>query len=98
MNANCSAVILKKLPEKLGDPGRFLIPCDFGEFDNHLALANLDPRVPLILGRPFLRTARVLIDVHGEELVIWDGMERIVLNQTVVDSQFCTRKIYHKII
>ncbi|GKF82509.1 hypothetical protein Tco_0244165, partial [Tanacetum coccineum] len=29
MNANCSAIILKKLPEKLGDPGRFLIPCDF---------------------------------------------------------------------
>ncbi|GJZ01856.1 hypothetical protein Tco_0519817 [Tanacetum coccineum] len=42
MNANCSAVILKKLPEKLGDPGRFLIPCDFGEFDNHLALADLE--------------------------------------------------------
>ncbi|GKG36026.1 hypothetical protein Tco_0443704, partial [Tanacetum coccineum] len=41
MNANCSAVILKKIPEKLGDPGRFLIPCDFGEFDNHLALADL---------------------------------------------------------
>ncbi|GKA15731.1 hypothetical protein Tco_0695478 [Tanacetum coccineum] len=41
MNANCSAVILKKLPEKLGDPGRFLIPCDFGEFDNHLALADI---------------------------------------------------------
>ncbi|GKF20388.1 hypothetical protein Tco_0069026, partial [Tanacetum coccineum] len=36
------------------------------------------PRVPLILGRPFLRTARVLIDVHGEELVIRDGLERIV--------------------
>ncbi|GKF58884.1 hypothetical protein Tco_0175670, partial [Tanacetum coccineum] len=35
-------------------------------------------RVPLILGRPFLRTARVLIDVYGEELVIRDGMERIV--------------------
>ncbi|GJR07054.1 reverse transcriptase domain-containing protein [Tanacetum coccineum] len=41
MNANCSAVILKKLLEKLGDPGRFLIPCDFGEFDNHLSLADL---------------------------------------------------------
>ncbi|GJT47905.1 hypothetical protein Tco_0974062 [Tanacetum coccineum] len=27
---------------------------------------------------PFLRTARVLIDVHGEELVIRDGLERIV--------------------
>ncbi|GJY82286.1 hypothetical protein Tco_0495662 [Tanacetum coccineum] len=29
-------------------------------------------------GSAFLRTARVLIDVHGEELVIRDGMERIV--------------------
>ncbi|GJS05180.1 reverse transcriptase domain-containing protein [Tanacetum coccineum] len=29
-----------------------------------------DPRVPLILGRPFLRTARALIDVYGEELTL----------------------------
>nr|GEV65548.1 reverse transcriptase domain-containing protein [Tanacetum cinerariifolium] len=29
---------------------------------------DVDPWVPLILGRPFLRTARFLIDVHGEEL------------------------------
>nr|GEY44725.1 reverse transcriptase domain-containing protein [Tanacetum cinerariifolium]GEY44728.1 reverse transcriptase domain-containing protein [Tanacetum cinerariifolium]GEY44735.1 reverse transcriptase domain-containing protein [Tanacetum cinerariifolium] len=29
LNENCSAVVLKNLPEKLGDPGRFLIPCDF---------------------------------------------------------------------
>ncbi|GKA82061.1 hypothetical protein Tco_0788809, partial [Tanacetum coccineum] len=28
LNENCSAVILNKLPKKLGDPGRFLIPCD----------------------------------------------------------------------
>ncbi|GJR56504.1 hypothetical protein Tco_1407025 [Tanacetum coccineum] len=27
LNENCSAVILNKLPKKLGDPGRFLIPC-----------------------------------------------------------------------
>ncbi|GKC82189.1 hypothetical protein Tco_1137906 [Tanacetum coccineum] len=31
VNENCSAVILKKLPEKLGDPGKFLIPCNFPE-------------------------------------------------------------------
>nr|GEW80494.1 reverse transcriptase domain-containing protein [Tanacetum cinerariifolium] len=43
LNENCSAVVLKKLPEKLGDPGRFLIPCDFLEFDNCLALADLEP-------------------------------------------------------
>ncbi|GJT37577.1 hypothetical protein Tco_0937442 [Tanacetum coccineum] len=31
LNENCSAVILKKLPEKLGDPKKFLIPCSFSE-------------------------------------------------------------------
>nr|GFB23528.1 reverse transcriptase domain-containing protein [Tanacetum cinerariifolium] len=39
-----------------------------------------DPRVPLILGRPFLRTARALIDVHGEEMILRDGDERLTLN------------------
>nr|GEZ73175.1 hypothetical protein [Tanacetum cinerariifolium] len=42
LNEKCSAVVLKKLPEKLGDPGRFLILCDFLEFDNCLALADLE--------------------------------------------------------
>nr|GEZ22704.1 reverse transcriptase domain-containing protein [Tanacetum cinerariifolium] len=41
VNENCSAVILKKFPEKLGDPGKFLIPCDFPELDECLALADL---------------------------------------------------------
>ncbi|GJU13801.1 reverse transcriptase domain-containing protein [Tanacetum coccineum] len=115
VNENCSAVILKKFLEKLGDPSRFLIPCDFPEMNECLALADLgasinlmplsiwkelslpaltktrmilevgtfffpadfvvvdyvaDPRVPLILGRPFLRTARALIDVHGEQMTL----------------------------
>ncbi|GJR70191.1 reverse transcriptase domain-containing protein [Tanacetum coccineum] len=42
VNENCSAVILKKFLEKLGDPGRFLIPCDFPEMDECLALADLE--------------------------------------------------------
>ncbi|GKB88496.1 hypothetical protein Tco_0960768, partial [Tanacetum coccineum] len=33
VNENCSVVILKKFPENVGDPGRFLIPCDFPEMD-----------------------------------------------------------------
>ncbi|GKE16449.1 reverse transcriptase domain-containing protein, partial [Tanacetum coccineum] len=107
LNESCSAMLLKKFPEKLGDPGKFLIPCDFPELDKFLALADLgasinlmplslvlskmffvkvgqfyfpadfvvvdyevDPRVPLILGRLFLRTARALIDVHGEEMTL----------------------------
>nr|GEY66337.1 reverse transcriptase domain-containing protein [Tanacetum cinerariifolium] len=117
LNENCSAVIMKKLPEKLGDPGKFLILCGFSELQCK-ALADLganiklmplsvwkklemssfrlasshsqlifvivdyesDPRVPLILGRTFLRTARALIDVHGEEMILHDGDERLTLN------------------
>nr|GEY74324.1 hypothetical protein [Tanacetum cinerariifolium] len=90
-------VILKKLPEKLRDPGKFLTPCGFSELKCK-ALADLagiardifvpvskftfpadfvivnyesDPRVPLILGRPFLSTACALIDVHGEEMILF---------------------------
>nr|GEY16219.1 reverse transcriptase domain-containing protein [Tanacetum cinerariifolium] len=48
LNENCSVVVLKKLPEKLGDPGRFLIPCDFLEFDNCLALADLGASINLM--------------------------------------------------
>nr|GEZ95786.1 reverse transcriptase domain-containing protein [Tanacetum cinerariifolium] len=48
LNENCSAVVLKKLPEKLGDPGRFLIPCDFSEFDDCLALADLGANINLM--------------------------------------------------
>ncbi|GKB04807.1 reverse transcriptase domain-containing protein, partial [Tanacetum coccineum] len=133
LNENCSAVVLKKISLKLGDPGRFLIPCDFSEFDSYLALADLgasinlmplsiwknlrlpglndtkmvleladriiskptvaenvfvkvgkfyfptdfvvldfitNPRVPLILGRPFLRTAHALIDVYEGEITL----------------------------
>nr|GEV21713.1 retrovirus-related Pol polyprotein from transposon 17.6 [Tanacetum cinerariifolium] len=134
LNKNCSAMLLKKLPEKLVDPGKFLIPCDFPGMNVCHALAELgasinlmplliwkklslpkltptqmtleladrsitrpkgvaedvfvkvgnfhfitnfvggdfeaDPRVPLILGRSFLRTDRALIDVYGEEITL----------------------------
>nr|GEW24401.1 reverse transcriptase domain-containing protein [Tanacetum cinerariifolium] len=33
LNENCSVMLLKKLPKKLGDPGKFLIPCDFTRID-----------------------------------------------------------------
>ncbi|GJV34020.1 reverse transcriptase domain-containing protein [Tanacetum coccineum] len=45
--------------------GKFYFPADFVVVDY-----DVDPRVPLILGRPFLRTTRDLIDVHGEELTL----------------------------
>ncbi|GJU97594.1 reverse transcriptase domain-containing protein [Tanacetum coccineum] len=45
--------------------GTFFFPADFMVVD-YVA----DPRVPLILGRPFLRMARALIDVHGEQMTL----------------------------
>ncbi|GJU59363.1 reverse transcriptase domain-containing protein [Tanacetum coccineum] len=144
LNENCSAMLLKKLPENLGDPSKFLIPCDFPGMDVCHALADLgasinlmplfiwkklslpelipirmtleladrsitrpkglaedvfvkirsfhfptdfvvvdfkaDPRVPLILGRSFLRTGRALIDVYEGELILRDGDERLIFH------------------
>nr|GEU45050.1 hypothetical protein [Tanacetum cinerariifolium] len=100
LNENCSAMLLKNLFEKLGDLGKFLIPCDFLGMDVCHALADLgklhfstdfvvvdfeaDPRVPLILGRSFLRTDRSLIDVYGEEITLPVNDEAVTfnLNQT----------------
>ncbi|GJR78007.1 reverse transcriptase domain-containing protein [Tanacetum coccineum] len=48
LNEHCSEVLLKKLPEKLGDPGKFLIPCDFPRMDECLALADLGARINLM--------------------------------------------------
>nr|GEX43726.1 reverse transcriptase domain-containing protein [Tanacetum cinerariifolium] len=152
LNENCSTMLLKKLLKKLGDPGKFIIPCDFPGMDVCHALADLsasinlmplsiwkklslpeltptrmtleladqsitrpkgvaedvfvkvgkfhfpidfvvldfeaDPRVPLILGRSFLRIGRALIDVYGEEIILRVNDEAVTfnLNQTTIYS------------
>nr|GEW29425.1 reverse transcriptase domain-containing protein [Tanacetum cinerariifolium] len=48
MNEHCSAVILNKLPKKLRDPGKFLIPCEFPGIDECLALADLGASINLM--------------------------------------------------
>nr|GEU62039.1 reverse transcriptase domain-containing protein [Tanacetum cinerariifolium] len=110
LNENCSAMLLKKLPENLGDPeltptrmtleladrsitrpkrvaedvfikvGKFHFPTDFVVVD-----FEADPRVPLILGRSFLRFGRALIDVYGEEITLRVNDESVTfnLNQTM---------------
>nr|GEU95727.1 reverse transcriptase domain-containing protein [Tanacetum cinerariifolium] len=101
LNENCSAVVLKKLSEKLGDPGRFLIrslndtkmvleladrtiskPTGVAEnvfvkvgkfyFPAEFVVLDFiaDPRVPLILERPFLRTAHAVINVYEGEIIL----------------------------
>nr|GEU98254.1 reverse transcriptase domain-containing protein [Tanacetum cinerariifolium] len=48
LNEHCSTVLLKKLPEKLGDPDKFLIPCDFPRMNECLALADLGASINLM--------------------------------------------------
>ncbi|GJW83911.1 reverse transcriptase domain-containing protein [Tanacetum coccineum] len=48
LNEHYSAVILNKLPKKLGDPDRFLIPCKFPRMDECLALADLGASINLM--------------------------------------------------
>ncbi|GKD67170.1 reverse transcriptase domain-containing protein [Tanacetum coccineum] len=55
--------------------GKFTFPADFVVVDY-----EVDPRVPLILGRPFLRTAHALVDVHGKKLTLRVGDEELVFN------------------
>nr|GEX21508.1 hypothetical protein [Tanacetum cinerariifolium] len=55
--------------------GKFIFLADFVVVDY-----ESDLRVPLIVGRPFLRTARALIDIHGEEMILRDEDERLTLN------------------
>nr|GEV94441.1 reverse transcriptase domain-containing protein [Tanacetum cinerariifolium] len=55
--------------------GKFTFPANFVVVDY-----DVNPRIPLILGRPFLRTARALVDVHEEELTLKVGDEKLIFN------------------
>ncbi|GJY49126.1 reverse transcriptase domain-containing protein [Tanacetum coccineum] len=48
VNAECSAIIMNKVPEKLEDPGKFLIPCALQELDRTSALANSGASINLL--------------------------------------------------
>nr|GEU82276.1 reverse transcriptase domain-containing protein [Tanacetum cinerariifolium] len=96
LNEHCSAVLLKKLLEKLGDPelaDRSIsrpvgvakdVFIKVGTFhflaDFVVVDFDADPRVPLILERSFLNTERALIDVFKGELTLHVGKEAITFN------------------
>ncbi|GKE87849.1 hypothetical protein Tco_1565324, partial [Tanacetum coccineum] len=86
LNENCWAMLLKKLPKKLpkklGDPGKFLIPCNFPGMDVCHALADL---IWKKLSLPELTPTRMtldraLIDVYGEEITLQVDNEAVTFN------------------
>nr|GEY22339.1 reverse transcriptase domain-containing protein [Tanacetum cinerariifolium] len=92
LNEHCSAVLLKKLPEKLGDPGKFLIPCDFPEMDECLALADLGPSINLMplfvwnkLSLPKLTRTLMTLEIVAEDVYIKVGKFHFSADFVVVD-------------
>nr|GFB43725.1 hypothetical protein [Tanacetum cinerariifolium] len=86
LNENCSAVVLKKLPEKLGDPGRFLIPCDFTGFDNCLALADLGASINLM---PLLIWKKLRLPTLNDTKMVLELADRTISKPTgVVENVF----------
>nr|GEX01212.1 hypothetical protein [Tanacetum cinerariifolium] len=72
LNENCSAVILKKLPEKLGDPGNFLISCGFSELKcKALAdLAGIARDVFVLVGKFTFPADFVILDYESDPQVL----------------------------
>nr|GFB53178.1 reverse transcriptase domain-containing protein [Tanacetum cinerariifolium] len=84
LNENCSAVILKKLLEKLGDPGKFLIPYGFSELKCK-ALADLGASINLMplsvwkkLGLPELISTRMTLELANRAICTPAGIARDV--------------------
>ncbi|GJY72479.1 reverse transcriptase domain-containing protein [Tanacetum coccineum] len=78
--ANCSITQPIGIAEDVDvKVGKFQFLADFVVVD-----FDADPRVPLILGRSFLKTRRALIDVYEGELTLRVGKEAVTfnLNQT----------------
>ncbi|GKC83109.1 reverse transcriptase domain-containing protein, partial [Tanacetum coccineum] len=84
LNENCSAIILKKLPEKLGDHGKFLIPSGFSELKCK-ALADLGASINLMpllvwkkLGLPELISTQITLELANREICTPVGIARDV--------------------
>nr|GEW98670.1 hypothetical protein [Tanacetum cinerariifolium] len=73
-------ILLKKLLEKLGDPGKFLILCDFLELADHLISRPVRVVYLSTLRRSFLKTEKALINVFEGELTLRVGKEAITFN------------------
>nr|GEY95548.1 reverse transcriptase domain-containing protein [Tanacetum cinerariifolium] len=95
LNKNCSAVVLKELPEKLGDPGRFLIPYDFTGLDNCLALADLGASINLI---PLSIWKKLRLPTLNDTKMVLELADRTISKPTgVADNVFVKVDEPHKV-
>nr|GEU76852.1 reverse transcriptase domain-containing protein [Tanacetum cinerariifolium] len=93
VNENSSVVILNKLPEKLGDLGKFLIPCNFSEIPECLALADLGASINLMplsiwrkLSLPELNPTQMILELADRTARALIDVYRKELTLRVVDE------------
>nr|GEZ78786.1 reverse transcriptase domain-containing protein [Tanacetum cinerariifolium] len=86
MNEHCSAVILNKLPKKLGDPDKFLIPCEFPGMDECLALADLSASINLM---PLSVSPVHCVPKKGGFTVIKNEENELIPTRLVTDWRVC---------
>nr|GEV39050.1 hypothetical protein [Tanacetum cinerariifolium] len=84
LNENCSAVIHKKLPEKLGDTEKFLIPCGFSELNINLMPLSVWKQ----LGLPDLIPTQMTLKLDNRAICTLDGIARDVFVPVGEDSDF----------
>ncbi|GKE39923.1 reverse transcriptase domain-containing protein [Tanacetum coccineum] len=95
LNESCSAVILNKLPKKLGDPGRFLIPCEFSRINTCNALADLGASINLMpysvwkdLSLPELTPTCMTLELADSSITESIGIAkdiRLMTNRALID-------------
>nr|GEW82786.1 hypothetical protein [Tanacetum cinerariifolium] len=112
LSKNCSAMLLKKLPEKLGDPSKFLIPCDFPGMEVCHALADLGASITLMplsiwkkLSLPELTPTRMTLELADRSITHPKGVAEDVFvkynpkssNPTLVSDDVISESDFSKV-
>ncbi|GKB37527.1 reverse transcriptase domain-containing protein [Tanacetum coccineum] len=103
VNENCSVVILKKLPEKLRDPGKFLIPYNFPEIVECLALADLSASINLMplsiwrkLSLPELTPTQMILELADRSTTRLTGIaEDVFVRETLLEEVGNTLRYFY---
>ncbi|GJT82672.1 reverse transcriptase domain-containing protein [Tanacetum coccineum] len=96
INVECSAIIMNKVPEKLEDPGKFLIPCALQELDRTNALADSRASINLLphsiykqLGLGALTPTRMTLELANRSITYPMG----IAEDVVGDLSFAPQKL-----
>nr|GFA17229.1 reverse transcriptase domain-containing protein [Tanacetum cinerariifolium] len=100
LNEHCLTVLLKKFPEKLGDPDKFLIPCNFSGMDECLALADLGASINLMplsvwnnLSLPELSLTCMTLELVDRLISLWNNLSLLELSLTCMTLKLVDRLI-----